>query len=61
MLALDEPERIGEHLLERIGDYTHGELAPAFSVAAQPAVTASLLATVIGPGLAAPTTHTENR
>jgi hypothetical protein len=50
---LQEREIIDEHLLERISIYTHGE-------AAQPALTASLRATVTGPGLAAPTTQTEN-
>jgi hypothetical protein len=48
-VELDENER----LLERISVYTRGE-------AAQPALTTSLRSTVTGPGLAAPTTHTEN-
>jgi hypothetical protein len=57
-----EPETLDEHLRERIGLYTLGGEALALSTtAAQPAVTASLRATVTGPGLAAPTTQTENR
>jgi hypothetical protein len=51
--ALEEQEILDAHLLERIGIYTHGE-------SAQPALTASLRATVTGPGFAAPTTQTEN-
>ena len=52
-VELEERESIDEHLLERIGIYTHGE-------AAQPTLTTSLRSTVTGPGLAAPTTQTEN-
>jgi hypothetical protein len=53
VVELEERETIDEHLLERISVYTHGELG-------QPALTASLRSTVTGPGLAAPTTQTEN-
>jgi hypothetical protein len=60
--AAREPETLDEHLLERISLYTLGEEALVLStLAAQPAVTASLRATDTGPGLAAPTTQTENR
>ena len=50
---LEERESVDEHLLERISVYTHGKPA-------QPTLTTSLLSTVTGPGLAAPTTQTEN-
>lgn len=50
---LEEQEIIDDHLLERLSSYTHGE-------SAQSAFTASLRATVTGPGFAAPTTQTEN-
>jgi hypothetical protein len=52
-VELEERESIDDRLLERISIYTHGE-------AAQPALMTSLRAIVTGPGLAAPTTQTEN-
>ena len=50
---VEERESVDDRLLERISVYTHGEPA-------QPALTTSLRSIVTGPGLAAPTTHTEN-
>jgi hypothetical protein len=52
-VEVEEQESIDERLLERLSVYTHRE-------AAQPALTVSLRSIVTGPGLAAPTTQTEN-
>ena len=55
-------ESIDETLRDRISVYTHDdEEAFVPVVQAQPAATMSLRSTVTGPGLAWPTTQTENR